>query len=251
MPASDIALYKAHVKNLRSVEKGIVQIERDLNRAVAEENVHLTETLKKLYLFLVGAWAECRLKKLVFENPGFTAAHRSIIVAERSQADRWKKALEIGYRKRYGIARAPLSEATLPGTAWFRFSAIRLVIAENLEPLIGLRNTLAHGQWARPLNSEETDVSGVLIAQMNQENAVTIKFKIMMISSMSDLIHDLIASSAFERDFDLHYRHVTMARSNLLSRSYENWQQAMVRKMRRGKAKRDLAIAARSPCPER
>ena len=250
MPTTDAALYKAHVKNLRAVEEGIAQIEQDLNRATAEENAPLTETLKKLYLFLAGAWAECRLKKLLYENPGFTGAHRSIIGTERSQADRWKKALEIGYRKRYGISRAPLSEATLPGTAWFRFSAIRQVIAENLEPLIGLRNTLAHGQWARPLNSEETDVSGVLIAQMNQENALTIKFKITIISSMSDLIHDLVASSSFERDFDLHYRHVTMARTNLQRRSYENWRQAMVEKKRRGKAKRDTAIAALFPSPE-
>lgn len=250
MPATDAALYQAHVKNLRAVEEGIAQIERDLNRAIAEENASLTETLKKLYLFLAGAWAECRLKKLVYENPGFTSAHRSIIVTERSQADRWKKALEIGYRKRYGISRAPLSESTLPGTAWFRFTAIRKVIAENLEPLIGLRNTSAHGQWARPLNSEEMDISGVLIAQMNQENALTVKFKIAMISSMSDLIHDLVAASSFERDFDLHYRHVITARMNLQRRSYESWRQMMVEKKRRGKARRDTAIAALSPSLE-
>jgi len=250
MPATDAALYKAHVKNICAVKEGIAQVKRNLNRAVAEENASLTETLKKLYLFLAGAWAECRLKKLVYENPGFTGAHRSIIGAERSQADRWKKALEIGYRKRYGILRAPLSEATLPGTAWFRFAAIRQVITENLEPLIGLRNTLAHGQWARPFNSEETDVSGVLIAQMNQENALSVRLKITMISSMSDLIHDLVASSSFERDFDLHYRHVIMARINLQKRSYESWRQAMVEKKRRGKARRDTAIAALSPSPE-
>lgn len=249
MPATDWVLYKAHVKNLRALEEGMSQIERDLNRAISEVNVSLSETLKKLYLFLTGAWAECRLKKLLYENPGFNGAHRSIIRAERSQADRWKKALEIGYRKRYSIPKAPLSESTLPGTAWFRFVAIRDIIADDLEPLIGLRNTLAHGQWARPLNSEETDIAGVLIAQMDQENALTIKFKITMISSMSDLIHDLVASSSFERDFDRHYRHVTMARTNLQTRSYDSWTQRMIKKKLRGKAKRDTAIAALSPSP--
>ena len=244
MPASDAELYKAHVKNLRAVEAGISQIERDLNRAIAEENASLAETLKKLYLFLAGAWAECRLKKLLYEASGFTSGHRAIVAAERSQTDRWKKALEIGYRKRYGVPNAPLTENALPGTAWFRLSAINKLITEELEPLIGLRNTLAHGQWERPLNSEETDISGVLIAQILQENALSIGFKIQIIGSMADLIHDLVASTSFERDFDIHYRNITNAKSNLQRRSYDDWKEAMVQKKRRGKAKRDAAISA-------
>ncbi|WP_146202003.1 thioredoxin domain-containing protein [Teichococcus aestuarii] len=246
MPASVSDLYKAHVKNLRAVEAGIAQIERDLNRALAEENVSLAETLKKLLLFLVGAWAECRLKKLIYEAQGFSSANRELILAERTQAARWKRALEIGYRKRYNIPRAPLSESTLPGTAWFRLTAIQKILSEYLEPIIGLRNTLAHGQWERPLNSDETEISGSLIAQMNQENALTIKFKMSLIESTSALIHDLVSATSFERDFDVHYRHAMTARTNLSRRSYEKWRASMVEKKVRGRLKRDAAIAALS-----
>lgn len=250
MPATDAVLYKAHVKNLRALEAGLSEIKRDLNRAIADENIALTETLKKLYLFLAGAWAECRLKKLMYETSGFNGAQRALISAERSQADRWQKSLELGFRKRYGLPHAPLSDRTLSATAWFRFAATRQIIAENLEPLIGLRNTLAHGQWARPLNSEETDISSVLIAQMNQENALTVKFKLQLITSMAELIHDLIASRSFERDFDIHYGLVTTALTNLQKRSYAKWQQSMIEKKRRGRAKRDTAIVAYSRSPE-
>jgi hypothetical protein len=243
MAASDEKLYRAHVKNLRAVEAGITQIDRDLNRAIAEENSALAATHKRIYLFLAGAWAECRLRKLVYENGGFSSADRALIAGERSQADRWKKALELGYRKRYGVRRAALSEATLPGTSWFRYEAIRAIISDSLSPLIGLRNTLAHGQWERPLNSDETDISQTLIAQINQENALTIKFKLALIESMSNLIHDLVAATSFERDFDANYRKITAARVNLLRRDYSKWETAMIEKKRRGRQKRNEAIS--------
>lgn len=247
MPASDADLYKAHVSNLRAVEAGLAHIERDLNRAIGDEDSSLSDTLKKLYLFLAGAWAECRLKKLLYEPTGFTSPDRALIDAERNQSDRWKKAIEIGYRKRYKIPKAPLSANTLPGTAWFRLDAIRQLLNDDLEPLVGLRNKLAHGQWERPLNSEENDISGTMIAQMKQENALSIKFKMTLIGSMSNLIHDLVAATSFERDFDLHYKHVIMAKTNLRRRSYESWKYAMAAKRRRGRAKRDVAIAAGAP----
>jgi hypothetical protein len=244
MPASDADLYKAHVKNLRAVVDGIAQIERDLNRAIAEENIPLSETLKKLYLFLVGAWAECRLKKLIYENNGFSKNDRDLIKSERTQSNCWNKALELGYRKRYEIPKAALSENTLPATAWLRLDAIRRLLSEEMEPLIELRNTLAHGEWVRPLNSQGTDISNLLIQRINKENALSIKFKMALIESMSQLIHDLVAATSFERDFDIHYRYVMMARTNLEKRSYERWKQGMIDKKRRGSEKRDVAIAA-------
>ncbi|WP_019567307.1 hypothetical protein [Agrobacterium sp. 10MFCol1.1] len=246
MAASDSELYKAHVQNLRAVDTAISQIDRDLNRAIAEENAALAETHKRIYLFLAGAWAECRLKKLIYEDGGFSSTDRAIIGGERTQFERWKKALEIGYRKRYNVRRAVLSGSTLPGTPWFRYEAIQKLILDDLAPLIGLRNTLAHGQWERPLNSDETDISGTLIAQMRQENALSIKFKLQLIESMSDLIHDLVAATSFERDFDYNYRLITTARTNLLRRDYSKWEAAMIEKKRRGRQKRNEAISGSS-----
>ena len=242
MPISDAELYKAHVQNLRAVEDGILQIERDLNRAVAEDTTSLTDTLKKLYLLLAGAWAECKFKKLLYETNGFSSADRTIIAAERKQSDRWKKALELGYRKRYNVHKVALSETSLPATAWFRYRALGDLLTQELEPLIELRNTLAHGQWARPLNSAETDISGRLIGSINQENALSVKFKLSLISNLSWLIHDLVSATSFERDFDAHYAHIVTTRTNLRRRSYETWKQAMIAKQARGRAKRNQAL---------
>lgn len=244
VPISDAELYKAHVLNLRAVEDGIAQIERDLNRAISEGSVSLSETLKKLYLFLAGAWAECRLKKLLYEANGFTEIERSQIKSQRTQSDKWKKSLELGYRKRYNVRRVVLSATSLPATAWFRYSALRELICQDLEPLIELRNTLAHGQWMRPLNSAETDISGRIRGNISRENALSIKFKLSLVNSLSNLIHDLVSARSFERDFDLHYGHIMSTRTNLERRSYETWKQAMIKKHMRGRAKRDAAIKA-------
>lgn len=244
MPASDAALYKAHVRNLRSVADGLSHIERDLNRAIADGNPQLSETLKKLYLLLAGAWAECRLKKLLYEPNGLSSDARIEISNQRSQSERWKKALELGYRKRYGVRRSPISELTVGGTAWFRYNALQDLIFEELNPLIELRNTLAHGQWARPLNSSESDISQNLIASMAHENALTVKFKLSLIGSLSALIHDLVAATSFERDFDTHFRRVIITRTNLQRRSYQEWERSMVEKKVRGRQRRDQAIKA-------
>lgn len=242
MPLSDADLYKAHVKNLRAVEDSISHIERDLNRAISEDNSSLADTLKKLYLLLAGAWAECRLKKLIYEADGFSSSDRSSIRGERSQSDRWKKAVELGYRKRYKVRKASLSELSLQPTSWFRYVALKDIITQELEPLIELRNTLAHGQWVRPLNSAETDISGKIIGSLNQENALSVKFKIALIEDLSNLIHDLVAATSFERDFDLHYRHIVATRTSLQRRSYEHWRQSMIEKRERGRQKRNAAI---------
>jgi len=244
MPASDAELYKAHVQNLRSVEDGLAHIGRDLNRAISNDDTRLTETLKNLSLLLVGAWAECRLKKLLYEPSGLSGDDRANIVAQRAQSDRWKKALELGFRKRYNIRRAAVTESSVGGTASFRYNALQSLINNELNPLIELRNTLAHGQWARPLNSPETDISGTLIAAMAQENALSIKFKVALIAGLSDLIHDLLAATSFERDFDRHYHRIVTTRTNLERRSYSSWRQGMIEKHIRGREKRNQAIRA-------
>lgn len=244
MPASDADLYKAHVQNLRSVEDGLAHIERDLNRAIANDDARLTETLKKLHLLLAGAWAECRLKKLLYEPNGLSAEARGNITAQRTQSDRWKTALELGFRKRYSVRKAAITELSVGGTASFRYNALQSLITNELNPLIELRNTLAHGQWARPLNSPETEISGPLVAAMAQENALSVKFKVALISGLSDLIHDLVAATSFERDFDRHYHRIVITRTNLERRSYPSWRQSMIDKQARGREKRNQAIRA-------
>jgi hypothetical protein len=235
-------LYKAHVLNLRSVDAGIAQTERQLRAAISRCDESATKTLLFVLLLLSGSWAECRLRKLLFEPNGFSAADRQSITSSRTQLDWWKSSVELGFRKRHNIKRANLVTA-LPVTPRLRYLALIEALENDLRPIIEMRNTLAHGQWARPLNSDCTDISGPMIVALNNENALSARFKLTILDKLSAVVHDLVAGNhAFERDFDRHFDLVENARRNLSNRSYDNWKAAMQRNYQSGLVKRNGAI---------
>lgn len=113
------------------------------------------------------------------------------------------------------------------------------MIENDLRPVIEIRNKLAHGQWARTLNSEMTDVSQDMMALLNTENGLSANFKKQIIEIISRLVNDVIVGGlAFERDFDVQYRTLEQARTNLRTRSYANWARGLEAKFQRRSAAR-------------
>lgn len=239
MAASQSDLYKAHVKNLRAVDHALRKIFRELNASLARRDDGSADALLKTAMLLLGAWAENRLRKLMLEPNGFTQPQQAQVDAPNSQIDKWKKALEVGFRKRYGVANAELGVA-LPLTPRSQYQALLDVINKDLEPLISVRNKLAHGQWARPLNNENTDFSSPMIVKIRSENAHSVKCKLRMLEHMAKLVHDLVAGNhAFQRDFDKHYHLFETARREISLRSYDAWLIGMRAKFDRGREKRE------------
>lgn len=231
-------LYKAHVKNLRAVEVSFERIMRELNGSVARGDEKTTDALTKTTMLLLGAWAENRLRKLTYEPNGFSEHEREMVGAATSQIDSWRKAIELGFRKRYGIPRADLN-TSLPITARSHYQTLIAILDDNLKPIIEVRNKLAHGQWSRTLNNVNDDFSQEMMARISAENALTVKFKKRLLNCLAQLIHDLVAgNAAFERDFDLHFRNLEQAKRDIERRPYSSWLTSMQAKYRRGRAER-------------
>ena len=235
MPASTNQLYQAHVKNLRAVDVAFERVSRELNSSLSRSDDKTADALLKTAMLLLGGWAENRLRKLAYEPNGFAEAERAILSSKNTQLETWQTALELGFRKRHNIPNANLATA-LPLTARAHFQALKAVIYQELRPIIEVRNKLAHGQWARALNNENTDFSALHNQQIAAENAHTLRCKKRILESMAQLIHDLNAGNhAFERDFDRHYSKLEMARISITSRSYQDWLNQMREKYRKGK----------------
>lgn len=238
MPATPESLYRAHVKNLHAVDTALKRIIRELNAALSRNDSATSDALLKTAMLLLGAWAENRLRKMLFEPSGFTDAERQQITSVDSQLGLWKAALERGFRKRYDIPSANLFHA-LPITPRARYQALINIIENDLCPIIEVRNKLAHGQWVRPLNSNNDDYSTSHTRQINGENAHTVKCKHRIIEYLARLVHDLVAGShAFERDFDNHFSKLEHAKREITTRSYQEWLLSMRRKYLRGRAYR-------------
>lgn len=239
MPLDDRQLYAVHVANLKSVDSGRLQVGLQLKASIASGNHPTAATLLRVYLLLAAAVAETRFKKLLFEPNGFSPEQRLIILNERGQSDRWKKAVELAFRTRYHRPRAALSPLVLCDIPFHQYQTIIALIDQRLAPLIQLRNSLAHGQWVRTLNNEETDISGEQMAALNRENALSAQFKSKMISHLADVIHDLVSGGvAFERDYGRHFNLINSTAHLLQIRSYPAWQRSLVEEYQRGKARR-------------
>lgn len=237
-------LYNYHVTNLRSIEIAIKNTSISSRRAIAEENSQAIDSFVRLYAFLLGAWSETRLKKLLFEPAGFQEAERKLVLAQSTQLENWQKAIEIAFRKQYNVPFAALTQSTLPFTAFARYSVIHDVLEKDLRAVIEIRNKLAHGQWVYPLNSDGNEVETNKFKQLNHENLPSLQYKLSLISSISDIIHDLVVSIAtFERDFDIHFKQITTIRNNLGKRKYSEYAAKLIEKRKRGIEKRKKSKA--------
>lgn len=239
MPASNQKLYQYHVKNNHSVEIALKNASLAARKAIAEENVPGTKSFVSLYAFLLGAWAENRLKKLLYESPGLTANERNLVSVKSSQFEKWEKLIEVVFRKHYQVPAAALDDSSLPFTAAARYKALNEILNQDLKSVIEIRNRLAHGQWVYPLNSDENDIEQGKYQALNQENIAALQYKKSMITSLADIAHDLVVSlPTFERDFDKHFKQTSNTRKNLKNRSYQKYAENLIEKRKRGIQKR-------------
>jgi hypothetical protein len=92
-----------------------------------------------------------------------------------------------------------------------------------LSQSLNFGNKLAHGQWIYPLTNDGTAIAQEATAQLQKENLLSAKFKRQMITHISALVHDLVVSSSFDRDFDSNYRRFQQVVLNLKSDDYKRW----------------------------
>jgi hypothetical protein len=236
-------LYEFHVANLRAIDTAMSRVARSLREAISIEDNKTISAFTRLYALLLGAWAECRLRKLIYEPNGFDEQERILIRSKSTQLERWQTAVETAFRKHYNVPRACLSDTTLPHSAYSRYATILDMLDNDLRPTIELRNKLAHGQWVYPLNNEGNDVAQEQMNALRLANLLSLQFKKALISHLSNAIHDLVVSlPTFERDFDKHYRDIVSTRRNLKTRDYESWVKQMQEKYQRGKTRRVLTL---------
>ena len=235
MAISNEKLYRFHVTNIHSIEIALNNSALAARKAIAEQNEPAVKSFVSLNSFLLGAWAENRLRKLLCEDPGLATVERELVVAQSSQMEKWEMLIEVAFRKHYNVPHAVLNDTNLPFTAAARYKVLTEILNKDLRSIIEIRNKLANGQWVYPLNSDETDLEQGKYQLLNQENLPSLQHKKALIIGLADIIHDLVVSlTTFERDFDKNYKKITNTRNNLNTRSYKKYVKQLVDKRNRG-----------------
>jgi hypothetical protein len=235
-------IYRYHVANLREIELALGHTERLARGAIASRDPQKSlRSLLRLYAFLIGAWAECRLRKLLHEPSGFQVADRNQVINKPMQLEQWQTTVDVAFRKHHGIPKARLVPQVLGVSHAARREALHDVLDKELRNIIEIRNKLAHGQWVYPLNDDGTAVLEEKYKAINKENLLSLEFKYALVRHVAECIHDLVVSrETFERDFDTRFRRLLQVRTNLKTRSYDKYAQSLVerRKIARTSTKR-------------
>lgn len=231
-------LYKYHVSNLHYVSDALNRVSRCTRDSISKGDDKATSVYKRLYMLLMASWAECRLNKLQYEKDGFDDKTRKRIRTIDTQIEQWKETINEAYKVHYGLGRKKPCHETLSHAAYARYHTLIEMLDSDLKPIITLRNKLAHGQWAYPLNCEQDNVESDSLKAIKQENILSLQFKRRLVSALADIIHDLVVSCAtFERDFDYHFGIITDTKRNLRNRSYEKYRDRLLDKYSRGRQK--------------
>lgn len=233
-------LYTYHVANLREIELAISHTGRLAKSAIASKDPQQSlRSLLRLYAFLVGAWAESRLRKLLHEEYGFSDLERASITEKSSQLEQWQETVDLAFRKHHKITKAPLDEKSLGVAHAARRAALQDVLSKELRIIIEIRNKLAHGQWVYPLNSDGTAVESDKHRLINKENFQSLQFKLSLQEHLADAVHDLVVSpKTFERDFEDHFRKLFQVRTNLTTKNYKKYEASLISKREKARAAR-------------
>lgn len=229
-----------HVANLRELELAISHTGRLARAEIASKDPQQSlRSLLRLYSFLVGAWAETRLKKLLHEEFGFSNVEREQIGRKSSQLEQWQETVDLAFRKHHSVKKAPLDERTLGVAHAARRGSLQDVLSNELKILIEIRNRLAHGQWVYPFNTEGTAVESDKYQLINKENLQSLQFKYSLARHLADAVHDLVVSpQTFERDFEDHFKKLFQVRTNLVSKDYSKYEASLVSSREKARAAR-------------
>jgi len=237
-------MYSYHVANLRELELAISHTARIARAEIASNDPQKSlQSMLRLYSFLVGAWAECRLLKLLHEANGFSDAERTQVIQRGSQLDQWKEAVDLAFRKHHGVPKAPLVAKNIGVAHAARRDALQEVLSNELRIVIEIRNKLAHGQWVYPFNNECTAVEAKKYQLINKENLQSLQFKYALVGYLADAVHDLVVSPAtFERDFEDHFKKLFQTKINLKTKSYLKYEAALQKRRQIARANRRAKI---------
>lgn len=240
--SASVNMYKYHVENLRGLDKAIKDIQYVTKQSIRSGNSQKNlDSFKRIYAFLIAAWAEARLDKLLCETHTFSDSAIAIIKSQDSQLNKWLKAVELSFKQHHNITNKKLTKNNIGQTHFDRFKALEGVLKNELKDIIEVRNKLAHGQWLYPLNRKSTGVSTNIYLALNNENHLSLMFKFKIIKNLSDIVHDLIISlPTFERDFSTIFNRLITAQANIMNRNYEDYVDKLVINSRTGKHKHKL-----------
>jgi hypothetical protein len=219
MPVPASHPYRKHSANARLVTKGLTQAERSHRAAIRGGQEVAIDFAARVHHMTVGLLAECLLRKVVADPAGFNARERLLVAKERSQLDRWKRAVELAFRRHYSIPiHLDISSASATPIVAGQYASLIDLLEHDLAAVIQDRNKIAHGQWAWVLDSKEKAFTGAAPSALNYRQ---IAVRSDIVRQIAELVEDLVVSEpTFVRDHQQRFAAIQHLRAGLSGADY-------------------------------
>lgn len=221
-------LYGYHSANLREVTQGFTEVMDLAMDALAKDRTSSLKALTSVCVFLLSAKVEARFYKLLYEPPvpdEFRAQVNAAPPNNPSLEKKWTRTIELAFAVYHDVS-GDFASSTAPTEAKAQYR-VHLDGLACLVPIFGLRNKVAHGQWAYALNSAGTALNSGTTSALAAENLLTITHKDRLAGAIVDGINDLVVSrKTHDRDLSKHQQRLQNAQRELDTRSFEKFARA-------------------------
>jgi hypothetical protein len=193
-----LAVYRAQTENVRTLNQAREQIKQAINYAIRKGNLTSRIVQTKVFALVFCAWVEANFSKVIHTPYGFTLDEirqiKEVYQSVNLEAG-WKKCIELAVRK----ISNPRRSNYIPNIE----RKIHSLIDEYVVAPSQIRNKIAHGQWAKALNSRNTKENNTLTKELEALDVVVISKWFRVHEHLLNIIESLIESPnrAFHRDY--------------------------------------------------
>jgi hypothetical protein len=210
-PTPQETLFRKHSENLQRVRAGLKQAERLHKDAIRRGDDAATKFMARMHQLMIGLLAEGYLRWIMTDPGGFNEKERGLLLRERSQLERWLRAVELAFRRHYAVPLHLDIDSTTAPTVAPQYAAICDMLKNDLALVVQDRNDVAHGQWKWLLNYKETSFNGPAPASYNYLQS---RRRGEVVAHVAHLVNALVVSEpTFQRDYATIWGAINSART--------------------------------------
>lgn len=211
-------MYKEHCKNLQKINTSIQEVEDTIKYSIKTQNNQATILHTNIHTFLIGAWIEVSLYKLIHEQK-FDDNDRKLILKSKSTSsedsqdtsleNKWINVLNLAFSKAFSIEindsnfKSAYIKNLLNRTQQHIYQDILEFINEDINQVIRMRNKIAHGQWHFTFDNKVESLEPTVQKLIHSNNYFKSRERLETVKVIIEMIHKIAMSpKTFKRDFD-------------------------------------------------
>jgi hypothetical protein len=203
-----LIVFRAQTENVRELERAWKHVNRQLNDAIRSKNPHGIAINTKFLALTYCALAEARFSKLIHTPFGLQLSYISQI--KKATAD---GGVKLGWLKCVELALKAIESSKGNHVPNVKQRLSNLIDAYIFDPSI-LRNKLAHGQWVKALNRENTAENAKMTSEIAILDAVDLYRRKFALERLSAIVEDMIESPD-RAHFNAYWDHLSLLEGRL------------------------------------